>query len=175
MRRGLTACLRIVLRAKAEEGLNVPALAIANEFIRLGIGEGRPIDPMKLQKLVYLAHGWHLAFRNQPLISDAIEAWQYGPVIPSLYTQFRRYGARVITTPGSALQEIPVLTDDVRALVQQVWKKYGGLSAIELSMFTHEAGFAWELTRKKTQADCDGYRITNDPDCERVHPAAGGA
>ncbi len=138
-----------------------PALAIANEFVRMGMDEGRPIDPMKLQKLVYLAHGWHLAFRGQPLIQDAIEAWQYGPVIPSLYAQFRRYGARDITAPGPEAANAPAITNDVRALLQQVWKKYGGLSAIELSMFTHEAGFAWDLTKKKIAAH-DGYRMTND-------------
>ena len=139
-----------------------PALSIAQEFIGMSLRDGRPVDPMKLQKLVYLAHGWHLAFRGQPLLCETVEAWQYGPVIPSLYAQFKRYGARDITTLGPGLQDAPVITDDVRALLEQVWKKYGTMSAIELSMFTHEAGFAWDLTRNKVHEAYDGYRMPND-------------
>jgi len=44
---------------------------------------------MKLQKLVYYAHGWHLALNNEPLIDEQVECWQYGPVISSLFHEFK--------------------------------------------------------------------------------------
>ncbi len=40
---------------------------------------------MKLHKLLYYAAGWHLGFTGEPLFDEDIEAWQYGPVVPSIY------------------------------------------------------------------------------------------
>src|SRR5687768_9300066 len=73
------------------------ATSIANFFIQKGIEAGNPIDQMKVQKLVYFAHGWYLAITNQPLINEAIEAWRFGPVIPSLYHSLKHSGNQAIT------------------------------------------------------------------------------
>lgn len=70
---------------------------IANHFIALAEIEGRTITPMTIQKLVYLAHGWSLGLFDEPLIDDTVEAWEYGPVIPSLYNAFKKYGNNPIT------------------------------------------------------------------------------
>jgi uncharacterized phage-associated protein len=70
-----------------------PSVAVANEFLTIARSKGTPLTPMKLQKLVYFAHGWFLALNpGQPLISERVEAWKYGPVIRALYSQFRDYG-----------------------------------------------------------------------------------
>jgi len=52
---------------------------------------------MQLIKLVYIAHGWTLGLYNQPLIGKQVEAWTYGPVIPSVYHDFKHYGRDPIT------------------------------------------------------------------------------
>ena len=44
---------------------------IANEFLRLASVDGRAVDLMQLQKLVYVAHGWCLAASGQPLTGEA--------------------------------------------------------------------------------------------------------
>ena len=48
---------------------------------------------MKIIKLVYIAHGHYLAKNDSPLFTEKVEAWDYGPVIPSLYHEFKIYGA----------------------------------------------------------------------------------
>ena len=53
---------------------------------------------MQVIKLVYIAHGWHLAIYDVPLVDDYVQAWQYGPVIPPLYYAFKRFGSGPITT-----------------------------------------------------------------------------
>jgi len=68
------------------------SLAIANEFLRRAREIDRSLTQMKLQKLVYIAHGWCLAFSKSPLIEDRIEAWEFGPVIRRLYDATSRYG-----------------------------------------------------------------------------------
>lgn len=59
------------------------AKAVANYFLAQYGKHG--LNPLKLQKLVYIAHGWNLAVRNQPLVDNELpEAWEYGPVFASL-------------------------------------------------------------------------------------------
>lgn len=53
--------------------MTVEALAIANEFIDLAAEREEQLTPMKLQKLVYYAHGWWLGLTSQPL------AWRGNP------------------------------------------------------------------------------------------------
>lgn len=58
---------------------------IANFFVKKAQEEQIPLTLMKIIKLVYIAHGWHLAHKKSPLISEPVEAWPYGPVVPSVY------------------------------------------------------------------------------------------
>ena len=66
--------------------------AIANYFLDLARAQEKALTPLKIQKLVYFANGWHLAIKGVPLINEQVEAWRFGPVIPSLYTHFERMG-----------------------------------------------------------------------------------
>ena len=69
-----------------------PSAAIANEFLTLSFSDQKLVSPMKLLKLVYLAHGWHLAIKGKPLIDEQIQAWDYGPVIQNLYHEIKGFG-----------------------------------------------------------------------------------
>ena len=48
------------------------------------------IDNLKLQKLLFYSQTVHLVFNSEPLFSDEIQAWDYGPVIPSVYEKAKR-------------------------------------------------------------------------------------
>jgi uncharacterized phage-associated protein len=129
------------------------AKAVANEFIELA--GGRDLSPMKLQKLVYFAHGWYLAITDRALIQENVEAWQFGPVIPELYQEFKRYGSGDVSKPsverGDGCYYVPRvanLQDDPDAdrameVIRSVWDHYGKYSAIKLSNATHMAGTPW--------------------------------
>ncbi|HEV2194040.1 MAG TPA: type II toxin-antitoxin system antitoxin SocA domain-containing protein [Candidatus Acidoferrum sp.] len=123
------------------------ARVIANYFLTLAIRDGIPIFPVKMQKLIYLAHGWSLAFRGQPLVTDEVQAWRYGPVVPAVYRAFKQYSGTAIQAPA----QVPANTqidEESRELIENVWSRYGSLSATQLSALTHEPGFAWDLTVK---------------------------
>ncbi|MGZ3389845.1 MAG: Panacea domain-containing protein, partial [Isosphaeraceae bacterium] len=72
------------------------ARAIANYFLERARREGKALDQMKIQKLVYFANGWHIAIKGEPLIDEQVEAWRYGPVIQSLRDALREYGDQAI-------------------------------------------------------------------------------
>lgn len=60
---------------------------------RLCEGSGWSISNLEMQKLLYIAHMFHLGRAGEPLISDRFEAWDYGPVQPSLYHKAKIYGS----------------------------------------------------------------------------------
>lgn len=122
------------------------ANAVANCFLSLAHEECASIDPMKIQKLVYLAHGWSLALRGKPLVRQSVEAWPYGPVIPSLYEEFREFRATPITRSAKA-SEVISDHDDI-GFLQSVWNTYRQYTAIQLSALTHEPGSAWDITMR---------------------------
>ena len=139
------------------------AKTVANYFLELGARDRIPIDPLKLQKLVYLAHGWSLAILGRPLIQEPVEAWRYGPVIQVLYKEFKRFGASAIPEDAKAGGVVETLDSNSKGLIDAVWEKYRSLSSIQLSTLTHERGYAWDLTRKSGDfSPWDGPIIPND-------------
>jgi hypothetical protein len=51
---------------------------------------------MKLQKLIYLAHGYYFAVTGCPLVGEQFEAWQFGPVSPTIYHEFNRFSSSAL-------------------------------------------------------------------------------
>ena len=141
--------------------MGYPAKAVANYFLEKH-GD-QTLSPLKIQKLVYVAHGWHLAFHDEPLVdNEYVEAWQYGPVFASLYHEFKRFGRKpvlelatetrldednnlVVTTPK--IRE----GDEVRELLDRIWEVYGGHSAAKLSGICHQEGTPWHTARERNK------------------------
>ena len=89
---------------------------------------------MKLQKMLYYQQGFHLAYFGTPLFDEEIEAWMYGPVVPSVYDHFKNYGRQGID-PGEG-QEISLKSEEEK-LFTEVYKIYGAYGAIGLMDMTH--------------------------------------
>lgn len=126
--------------------------AIANYFIQKAASEGVALTPMKLIKLVYIAHGWYLALANKPLIREPIEAWQYGPVIESLYHAFKRYGNASL--PISAATDAVIMDNehqDITRLLDKIWERYSKFTAAQLSTITHQSDTPWSQVYKPNQ------------------------
>ncbi len=148
------------------------ARAVANYFLDLAKREGRTIDPMGIQKFVYFAHGWNLAMFGRPLISQPVEAWEYGPVIRDLYQDFKRFGNGPIE--GSAMEfhlgpgtrvsftkpelggRVP---PETLSLLNRVWEVYKPFTSVQLSNMTHTADSPWTQARNQHQGVIDNAAI----------------
>lgn len=119
------------------------AQTIAEWFLIRAASEGECLTQMKLQKLVYFAHGWHLGIYAEPLIADHIEAWRWGPVIKALYSRYADYGSRGLPSPHEIHGDIDGRTD---ALLNKIWSEYKKHSARELSAMTHNPNTPWSNT-----------------------------
>jgi uncharacterized phage-associated protein len=144
--------------------------AIANYLLDLAEQAGKKLNPMKIQKIVYFAHGWTLAISHHPLIDEAVEAWPYGPVIPTLYHEFKKYGSGVITGKATSISFIDPDTltfqiatpsidnypdedanEKAKEVLNIVWEVYGELTAIQLSNLTHEPDSPWSQIYAKNK------------------------
>jgi len=97
--------------------------------------EAELLSPMKLQKLLYYAQGAFLAIDDAALFEDDIEVWDHGPVIPSVYYKYKKYGAG-----GIEKSEVDVpaeINEHTYAMLYGIYEKYSKHSASQLRNMTH--------------------------------------
>lgn len=138
-------------------GNAVSAIAVANTFLEFAKEEGRSVTHMELQKYTFFAHAWHLGYTDEPLISDQIQAWKFGPVIPKMYHAFKGFGNAPIDKYGVEFNvakcevNAPVVREgNLRVFLRKVWDAYKKYSAGALSSMSHELGGPWAQVYQET-------------------------
>jgi uncharacterized phage-associated protein len=102
------------------------------------------VTPMRLLKLLYVAHGYSLAVNRQPLLDESVEAWQYGPMVPSVYQAVRKYRSKPVESMGR-IGGCPLSEADLLVL-DKVLTTYQHVNAIQLSAAMHQPGTPWSIT-----------------------------
>jgi uncharacterized phage-associated protein len=132
---------------------DIKAGAIANEFLMLANKDNIDVSNLKLMKICYIAQGLSLSILKKPAFLDSIEAWQYGPVIPSIYHEFKRFRSEPIRNYRSSeldanfeLKESELNDSQLKKIVQLTWNLYGNMSAQVLVDLTHQQGTPWFAT-----------------------------
>jgi len=129
-------------------GANYPALAIANYFIAKNTADTEPdkgiFTNLKLQKILYYAQGWYLGLYDLALFDDNIEAWDYGPVVPNVYYEFKENGANEITEQSKIYKDSG-LTDKVKNHLNDIYEAYRKYEGTYLINTTH-AEKPWAIT-----------------------------
>jgi uncharacterized phage-associated protein len=122
------------------------SLAVAQCLIDIAKAANRPTaTPMKLLKLVYIAHGYMLGRHGKPMLEEPVMAYIYGPVVPSIYNAVRHYrSSPVPRIPG--VTNVAVLGEDEIAIIEEVLRIYGGYCAATLSAAMHQEGSPWNQT-----------------------------
>ena len=103
------------------------------------------ISNLKLQKLLYYAQGAFLAVTNEPLFDDNIVAWLHGPVVESVYHQYKANGAQGI--PFDEDFDFSEFTPEENELLTEVYDVFGQYSALKLRNMTHEET-PWKETKQ---------------------------
>lgn len=137
------------------------AAHIANFILDSADRERRNISILKLLKLVYIFFGWVSAIHHPKpyyLFSDRIEAWEYGPVVPSLYYELRRFGrgpiqgdrafvydpSRDEAAHAPRSSEIADKDKDLFETLEIIWDSYKDAPAEHLVALTHQEGTPWK-------------------------------
>ncbi|WP_368395404.1 Panacea domain-containing protein [Streptococcus gallolyticus] len=74
-----------------------PALFVANYIIEYSNEKGYEINNLKLQKILYFVNARNIVENGSPLFEEEMEKWKYGPVVPSVYHEYKRFGALTIS------------------------------------------------------------------------------
>ena len=106
---------------------------------------GWVVSNLQLQKILYLAHMLHLGRIGKPLTNDGFQAWEYGPVAPSLHHRVKGFGSKPIQkiifwekgTEGGSTQF---------GLLHETMTAMKGLTGAQLVSLTHWEKGAWYQT-----------------------------
>ena len=154
-----------MLKEKELEYLDISSLAVANYFLSK---ENHNISNLKLNKLIYISFGWVAGYYEYYLFEERIEAWRFGPVVPSIYHQFKVHGKDVIkdkaikvtyddSGEGYVDLKEPEIEDsnlsedskrNLKSFLDDVYKDYQKLKPFELVKLTHGNLTPWSRTYK---------------------------
>lgn len=132
------------------------AADIAAWFLRKANADaGAQIDDitnMKLQKLVFFSQLVAVCTNDgTPIHREPSLAWDYGPVVFSLYERIRKIGKLYLSIEdpavSAAFQGAEGIGDpDAVAILEAVWGKFRNWTAVQLSMLTHRRNSPWAVT-----------------------------
>lgn len=115
---------------------------------------------LKIQKLLYYAQGKYLVQNGNPLFDEKVEAWQYGPVVPEVYHQFKQCGSFPVTEFDLECYQSGDIPEDIKLFLQELWKKIGmKYSGSFLVKKTHAPGTPWSQYYRKSES---GIEIPQD-------------
>lgn len=105
-------------------------------------------EPLKLQKMLYLAQGYSYAFHDRPLFNDEIEGWVHGPVVRVVYNMFKSFQHNCINIS----YEIGELDSEAESVLNYVIDNFSKYDAKYLEKISHEQE-PWILSRAGLDPD----------------------
>lgn len=145
---------------------------VANNFIKRSFETGCPITPMKLQKLLYFFYRDYMQKTDRPAFSERFMVWQYGPVLGSIYHEFKRFGGGNIVSYGFDCGKVYIVEEtpgtDFTNILNKIWSETYNIDAISLSKLTHDVNGAWNKAFQKNKLFLDDDDIKNDKTKLRV-------
>lgn len=119
--------------------------------------ERHPISNLQLQKMLFFAQTKYMvSHHGNKMFSDDIYAWQYGPVIPRVYSAYSHNGGSLIKHVSSIGQNGQFNEDtfvvradqedpSIRETLDSVLDEWINKPAWSLVAAVHEKGKAWDL------------------------------
>lgn len=130
--------------------MNYDVLDISRYIISYSNKMDYGISNLKLQKVLYFVQAYFLIQTGHPCFKDKIEAWDFGPVVPKAYGEYKQYGCGDIPTTKSFImidkdniwnskrvefKEIAI-SDDDKSLIDKVIDKFSDYSATDMVELT---------------------------------------
>ena len=124
------------------------ATIVCNNILRRAFQESVSVTPMKLQKLMYFVSCEYIKKTDKEMLTDDFCVWQYGPVLPSVYDEFKSFGGNAISkyakdAEGNSFAYDETTSPYLKDAIDRVWSSFKGNTGKELSSITHEEGSGW--------------------------------
>lgn len=124
------------------------AIDVAKEFLTLHLNTNpnkNDFTHLKIQRLVYISHGWNLGLFEERLIKEDVEAWQHGPVIRELHEILKRI-RRPLEENDFPTDAEKIKEERSKKLVKKIFDVYGKHTAGKLVDITYKEGTPWYKT-----------------------------
>lgn len=102
---------------------------------------GWKISNLQLQKILYMADMNYIGQSNSRLIDEDFEAWDYGPVLPSLYHKCKAFGSKAIPNIFWGAKDISGTSE--AKMLDLAWEKLKSATPGQLVETTHAPDGAW--------------------------------
>ena len=116
------------------------AKEVADYVVSKCINDGCPVSNLQLQKILYFLQVGSFHAGRGTAFGDEMEAWQFGPVVPSVYYRYGRYGAMPITEAYSTVN----ISEEDRAIFDPIIEEKRSMPPWELVVDSHREGGPWE-------------------------------
>nr|DAK33499.1 MAG TPA: hypothetical protein [Caudoviricetes sp.] len=124
---------------------NYNALRIALYVIKRYMERAAEISNLKLQKVLYFIQKGFLYIRKNPCFKDRIEAWRYGPVVPSVYNIFSASGSSGIKLYSLLNDNFDDIENRDIQLLNKIIDSDLNTDVWEMVRRTHQVGGAWDI------------------------------
>lgn len=115
------------------------AMDLANYIVDKCSKDNVPITNLQLQRILYFVQKDFLK-RGSPAFSDYIEAWEFGPVVPTVYFCFCGFGAMpILFIPRDT---VPNLSTD-KNIIDNIVENKRSLTPWEIAKETSKITGAW--------------------------------
>lgn len=119
------------------------ALDLSKYIVSKCVEDNDPISNLQLQKILYYIQVYFLR-HDKIAFPDAIEAWQFGPVVPNVYYYYCGYGAMPIV---SVHENFTVESKDEN-IINGIVESKRDLPPWKLVEETHKKNGAWDRIYK---------------------------
>lgn len=99
------------------------------------------LEPMRANKLAYIAYAWTLVILNRKLFYDTIETWSHGPIVASLIHKMMYHDIKVWPLYYRMLDQ---LDGQTKAVLDRVWQSYGKYNKYQLSGMCNDKDSLWK-------------------------------
>jgi uncharacterized phage-associated protein len=91
--------------------MSVNAMDVAKQLLYQASTNNCNITNLKLQKLIYFVNLTYISIIGEPLFSDKVKAWDLGPVVGTVYYNYKAFQDKIISeenvgTPNTMLSQI---------------------------------------------------------------------
>lgn len=134
----------------------IGTIGIANILLARSFDEERLINPMKLQRLLYIAACEYLKETSDLPFTEDFAVWAYGPVLQSVHWKFGCFRAGLIKVYGrDALGYVQGYGETIdrrlEKCLNRVWFSFRDWSATDLSNLLRKDGSAWYKAFQKNR------------------------
>lgn len=122
---------------------------IANNLLTRSFAEKRPLNSMKLQRMLYFVASEYQKATGRPLLEERFATWAYGPVLCSVHDQFRGFNSEPVNRLARDAYGRSFVVDatqdiELSIALDRVWHLTKNRDAVHLSEIARLPDSAWD-------------------------------